>query len=126
MSAGRGRPDEIGELVTESGYSSRVAYSFTSPLSLDQMWDALHATVAWEWRRRENYAYGDYLWASTNVPTSAVRIIEEAGRFFVDVEFHSETSTAHDDCESLLRRVREELLPAIAAEDIRPAEYHGR
>jgi hypothetical protein len=112
--------------LSEAGYCSRVAYSFTSPLSLEQMLDALRASIAWEWRRRENYAYGDYLWAITDVPTSAVRILEEAGRVFIDIEFRFEAPTAPEDCEALGRRVLQEVLPAIRAEDVRPAEYHGR
>lgn len=112
--------------MSDAGDCSCVAYSFTTPLSLEQMLDALRASVAWDWRKRENYAYGDYLWASTDVAASTVRILEEAGRVFIDVEFRSEGSTAQEQCGTLLRRVLEEVLPAIHAEDVRRAEYHGR
>lgn len=112
--------------MTGAGHRSYSACSFLSPLSLEQMYRVLRVAFAWDWRQRENYEYGDYLWASTDVPTSAIRILEEGGRYVIDIEFRSDASTAREDCAALHRRVRDELFPAVEAEDVRREEYHGR
>ena len=102
------------------------AYGFSSGLTLDQIHETLTAKLPWKWHRRENHAYGDYLWASTDVERSALRLIEEDGRYVLDVEFHSDQPEAEAACDLLHRRVREELLTAIGAADVRPAPHHGR
>ena len=63
---------------------------------------------------------------ATDAPGMLEKILEEGGRFFIDVEFRSNRPSAPDDCEALHQLVRDELLPVIGAEDIQPAEYHGR
>lgn len=103
-----------------------AAYAFTSELTLDQIYDALTAASPWKWCRRENYWYGDYLWASTDIERSALRVIAEDGQYIIDVEFHSDSPAAKAACDALHRQVREELLPALGATAIRPAPHHGR
>lgn len=107
--------------------SEHVAFAFSTDLALDEIYARLHQTHGWEWHRRDNDRWDNYLSAAPVPGPNRVMVklfVEERGEYVVDILFSygEETSLARAAYEAARRVLFERLLPLIGARNLRPAE----
>jgi hypothetical protein len=94
------------------------AYSFVSPLTMQEMLAALNAAGPWKWQERENY-YFDYLCPMFDEPTPKMRLALDGARYVLWIRYWREGALPHAEFDQILHA---RIFPAIRAEDIREAE----
>jgi hypothetical protein len=93
---------------------------------LDELFALLTEKSGWEWLRRDGDQHGEYISALANPDRGMVRVYVEPDHYVFDVEFDSRSPQAERAYEDILRAVREELLPAVGAREVRQIEGYGR
>ena len=95
-----------------------AAYSFKSPMPLQEMLSALNRVTGWKWYKRENDNWGEYLLNRSNFPWeySRIRIVAEGDYFIVESYGMSELPIDSAAWTGFLRYIREELMPLLRGE----------
>jgi hypothetical protein len=105
------------------------AYSFTSPLSIAQMFERLNANGPWKWLERDNDRYGEYISTRPiDAPHQGIAKIlfdEEIGRFALNVELGSEAPGPQAAFDRVRDVVLAQVLPYVQASDITDVEDYS-
>ncbi len=102
-----------------------VAKSFVSPLSLDEMFEALSARVSGvSWNMGESGYEGDYVKGVTSEDVT-LRILKEGGNFCVEVYFplsdDAKPLLAAADKRAFMKRLDGHVLTAVKAKNVKDA-----
>lgn len=102
----------------------RLACSFRSDLTLDQIRARLNELGPWKWIERDNDNWGPYTSAVFNraAARAIVKILHEGEGYAVIVHYSWDDPRAPDDFEAARRILFENLLPAIGARDLAETE----
>ncbi|MGH6870207.1 MAG: hypothetical protein ACREHE_01765 [Rhizomicrobium sp.] len=90
------------------------AYSFRSPLSLEQMRARLNAATEWHWREGDSGWVGDYV-STRPVPEGSWRLYRQGRAYVMEMRKRAYTRAWHDV-------MRKRLLPLLEATAIKPDE----
>lgn len=108
-------------------------YAFDSDLTLEQMQAKLNASGPWSWDIGDSYWYGDYLRTHPNQDQGRVGIMEQRQspvfvggpddpKYLLWVSNWGAGSKSALAYAKLVQIIREQILPAIGARSIEPAE----
>ncbi len=102
-----------------------LAYAFRSPLRFSEMLEELNRTTPWTWVMGDSETFGDYLVTRPYKRFSKFRIVEETGGYLFDIFYDFDDPEAADLWETQHELILQELLPALKARDIKPADNLG-
>ncbi len=100
------------------------AYSFRSPLSLEEMMAKLNELGPWTWDTRDNDRFGEYIWAGVlrdGGDFGRVKIFVEPDQYAVDIVIESAT---HEKLDAVYDTLFAHLLPGIGATDLADTEHY--
>ncbi len=103
------------------------AFSFRSPLTLTEMFETLNSSGPWQWRKRDNDSWGDYISCGV-LPKPGygiVKIIEEDATYVLNVRVTVEPGEATDvatQFSGVQAIVLNTIFPKIEADQIEPAD----
>ena len=127
-----------------------AGWSFESPLKMQDILTTLNRATEmlganWLWHQRESDWKGTYLichpvrenaevymtrataaeLSDRDFNSVKIRIIEDKGKFFLDINFHSEKEGAEAEAEyaNHVRTIHESILPLLSATSIEDADY---
>ena len=97
------------------------AYSFESPLFMEEILSRLREKTTWRWIERDNDSWGEYISARVldDPHDGMVKLIEEDGRYIINVYLRSKDASASSEFAHVREVVMQQVLPAIGASDIR-------
>ena len=97
----------------------RKHYLFDSQLKIREMLKALNCLPLWKFFERDSDRWGIYTSSFAERPgVVAVKIIEDQGRYAVNLSYESTGPGAAEDWDKVLRELFERILPAIGAANI--------
>ena len=100
-----------------------AAYSFRSPLALEQMFAKLNELGPWRWIERDNDRWGEYISARAlpDPDHGMVKIFVEPDHYAVDMVLESE---AHTKLDAVYDTLFTYLLPALGATDVKETDHY--
>jgi hypothetical protein len=108
-----------------------AAFSFRSPFTLADIFEALNGSGPWHWRNRDNDSWGDYI-SSGVLPKphyGIVKIIEEDTSYVLNMHVAVESSDATElatQFSAVQNIVLTRILPRIEADRIKPTDARER
>jgi hypothetical protein len=92
------------------------AFYFESKLAIEDMLPALNQLGLWRFVERDNDRWGFYISSCAKRPeVGSVKILEDDGRYVVNVKYESTDPQAPTDCAQMWKDLFERILPAIGA-----------
>jgi hypothetical protein len=98
------------------------AVSFTSDLSMEDIYAKVNELGPWRWSMRDSEQWGDYISTRAVPEYGMVKIVTDGGRYVANVKFKSERPNAEAELAELRETLLASLLPAILARDVQPTD----
>ncbi len=103
------------------------AYSFQSPLAVEEMLDRLNQAGPWTWSLRDSDTYGFYLRCRPDSSSTKLRIVGPPPDYLLAISFDptdvdNNPVADHTPADELARLILDRILPALDARDVKETQ----